>query len=43
MNRKAIATAREISALDSSAARWIAADALRELTSPAAQDRLRRK
>jgi 3-methyladenine DNA glycosylase AlkD len=43
LNRKAIATAREISALDSSAARWIAADALRELTSPAVQDRLRRK
>ena len=43
LNRKAIATAREISALDSSAARSIAADALRELTSPAVQDRLRRK
>jgi 3-methyladenine DNA glycosylase AlkD len=43
LNRKAIATAREISALDSSAARWIAADALRELTSPAIQNRLPRK
>jgi 3-methyladenine DNA glycosylase AlkD len=43
LNRKAIATAREIYALDSSAARWIAADALRELTSPTVQIRLRRK
>ena len=42
LNRKAIATAREISRLDSRAARWIAADALRELTSPAVQDRLHR-
>jgi 3-methyladenine DNA glycosylase AlkD len=43
LNRKAITTAREIFALDSSAARWIAADALRELTSPAVHNRLRRK
>ncbi|TMK31333.1 MAG: DUF393 domain-containing protein [Actinobacteria bacterium] len=42
LNRRAIATAREISRLDSRAARWIAADALRELTSPAVQDRLHR-
>ena len=41
LNRRAIATAKEISGLDSGAARWIAADALRELTSPAVQDRLR--
>jgi 3-methyladenine DNA glycosylase AlkD len=31
LNRAAVATAREISQFDSSAARWIAADALREL------------
>jgi 3-methyladenine DNA glycosylase AlkD len=42
LNRRAIATANEISGLDSGAARWIGADALRELTSPAVQDRLRR-
>jgi 3-methyladenine DNA glycosylase AlkD len=42
LNRSAIATAREISELDSRAARWIAADALRELTSLPVQDRLRR-
>jgi 3-methyladenine DNA glycosylase AlkD len=41
LNRRAIATAEEISGLDSGAARWIAADALRELTSAAVQNRLR--
>ena len=41
LNRKAIAAAREIGRIDSGAARWIAADALRELTSPAVQRRLR--
>jgi 3-methyladenine DNA glycosylase AlkD len=43
LNRAAISTAHLIRALDSSAARWIAADALRELTSPAVQKRLRKK
>ncbi len=43
LNRAAIRTAKEIRALDSSAARWIAADALRELTSPAVQRRLSRE
>jgi 3-methyladenine DNA glycosylase AlkD len=43
LNRAAIRTAREIRALDSSTARWIAADAIRELTSPAVQKRLRKK
>lgn len=43
LNRAAIRTAKQIRALDSSAARWIAADALRELTSPAVQHRLARK
>jgi 3-methyladenine DNA glycosylase AlkD len=42
LNRRAIATAKEVSGLDSGAARWIAADALRELTSPVVQNRLRR-
>ena len=42
LNRKAIATAKHIATLDSRAARWIAADALRELSSPAVQERLRR-
>jgi 3-methyladenine DNA glycosylase AlkD len=42
LNRRAIVTAEEISELDSAAARWIGGDALRELTSPAVQNRLRR-
>jgi 3-methyladenine DNA glycosylase AlkD len=42
LNRAAVRTAREIRALDSSTARWIATDALRELTSPAVQKRLSR-
>jgi 3-methyladenine DNA glycosylase AlkD len=41
LNRAAIATAREIQRIDSRAARWIAADALRELQSEAVQTRLR--
>ncbi len=41
LNRLAIRTARQIRASDSRAARWVAADALRELTSPAVQRRLR--
>ncbi len=40
LNQRAIAVAREIKAIDSRAARWIAADALRELTSSAVQKRL---
>jgi len=40
LNRAAIRMARKIRAFDSSAARWIAADALRELTSAAVQRRL---
>lgn len=43
LNRAAIAEARRIRRLDSSTARWVAADALRELTSPAVRRRLRRK
>ena len=43
LNAQAIATAREIHALGTRPARWIAADALRELTSEAVQARLRAK
>jgi 3-methyladenine DNA glycosylase AlkD len=42
LNRAAINTAKEIKRLDSKAARWIAADAIRELESDAIQSRLRR-
>jgi 3-methyladenine DNA glycosylase AlkD len=42
LNRRAIATAQEIGQIDARSARWIAADALRELESPAVQARLRR-
>lgn len=40
LNRGAIEIAREIQKMDSKAARWIAADALRELTGETAQKRL---
>ena len=43
LNRAAIKSAREIRELDSKSARWIGADALRELKSPAVQRRLRAK
>ncbi len=43
LNRAAIRTARKIRTLDSSAAHWIAADALRELTGSAVQERLARQ
>jgi 3-methyladenine DNA glycosylase AlkD len=43
LNRKAIALAEEIRETDSRAARWIAADALRELRSEAVQRRLSRR
>ena len=42
LNRSAVASARRIRSIDSKAARWIAADALRELESEAVQDRLKR-
>lgn len=41
LNRVAIRTAKSIAQKDSKAARWVAADALRELTSEAVQRRLR--
>jgi 3-methyladenine DNA glycosylase AlkD len=40
LNKAAIETAREIQSIDSKAARWIAADALRELSGEAVQKRL---
>jgi len=40
LNRAAIATAEEIRSIDSRAARWIASDALRELTSEPVRERL---
>ncbi len=43
LNKAAIRTASEIRESDSRSARWIAADALRELRSEAVQRRLRRK
>ncbi len=43
MNRAAIASAKRIGKQDSRAARWIAADALRELRCEAVQKRLRRR
>jgi 3-methyladenine DNA glycosylase AlkD len=43
LNRAAIREAQRIRSLDSRAARWIAADALRELRSEAVQERLRQK
>jgi len=41
LNRKAVKTAKDIQKLDSKAARWIATDALRELTSDAVRQRLK--
>jgi len=43
LNKKAIKTAKEIKRMDSKAARWIATDAIRELTSEKVQERLRKK
>ncbi|MCX6778403.1 MAG: DNA alkylation repair protein [Candidatus Micrarchaeota archaeon] len=43
LNKKAIALAKEIMKMDSKSARWIAADALRELEEKAVQERLKKK
>jgi len=43
LNRKAIETATEIQKMDSKSAKWIASDAIRELTSDAVQTRLQGK
>jgi len=42
LNEKAIKTAREIKKIDSKSARWIANDAIRELTSKKVQNRLKK-
>ena len=41
LNKKAIETAKEIQKIDSRSAKWIASDAIRELTSKAVQERIR--
>ncbi len=41
LNKAAIRTARKIQTMNSRSAHWIAADALRELTSDVVQERLR--
>ena len=43
LNQKAIETAREIGKLEFKSARWIASDAIRELTSDSVQKRLHKK
>lgn len=43
LNREAVKTAKAIHKIDSKAARWIASDALRELTSEKVQKRLEKK
>ncbi len=43
LNKIAIQTAKEIQRIDSKSARWMASDALRELTSEAVQKKLNRK
>ena len=40
LNARALETAREIQQIDSGAAKWVAADAIRELSSNAVQERL---
>jgi 3-methyladenine DNA glycosylase AlkD len=43
LNAHAVQTAEAIRSMDSKAAKWIAADALRELTSPAVKEKLSRQ
>ena len=43
LNKEAIRVAREMQKADNRAARWVAADALRELNSPSVQERLRQR
>lgn len=43
LNKAAIQTAKEIQEIDSSSARWVASDALRELNSEAVQKKLRQR
>jgi len=41
LNRRAIEVAKEIQQMDSQSAKWVASDAIRELTSETVQERLR--
>jgi len=41
LNKKAIELARQIQNIDSKSAKWIAKDAIKELTSKAIQERLK--
>jgi len=43
LNKKAIEAAKEIQKMDSRSAKWIASDAIRELTSEAVQERLQKR
>jgi len=43
LNKRAIVIAKEIQKIDSKSVRWIASDALRELTSEKIQERLKKK
>ncbi|PIV54516.1 DNA alkylation repair protein [Candidatus Desantisbacteria bacterium CG_4_10_14_0_8_um_filter_48_22] len=43
LNKEALKTAREIQKIDSKAARWIASDAIRELSDPKTLNRLNKK
>jgi 3-methyladenine DNA glycosylase AlkD len=43
LNKRAVEVAKEIQKIDSKSARWIAADAIRELTGEAVQKRLEKK
>ncbi len=43
LNKKAIELSKEIQKIDSKTARWIASDAIRELTSEKIQDRIKKK
>jgi 3-methyladenine DNA glycosylase AlkD len=43
LNKRAVEVAHEIQKIDSKSARWIAADAIRELTGESVQKRLEKK
>ena len=43
LNKKAIETAKKIQKMDSKSAKWIASDAIRELTGKAVQERLQKR
>lgn len=42
MDRKAIESAKEVQKIDSKSAKWIASDAIRELSSEIIQERLKK-